>query len=296
MSDSTTSLTLRLARGGTIFFMLLLVLGLTSAPGAQAQGTPPHRAGLVIRIGDGTVQTRCVSFSEPSISGADLLTRSGLPIVLDVSSSIGAGVCKIGPLGCNRGQSCFCQCEGSTCAYWQYFHMQNGSWKYSNVGAAVYQVTDGAVDGWAWGNNVAPAVMSLDQVCSGAALSPTQAATNPPVATSSAVTPAGRPLLSTPLPSPAPASSAANTTSPAPVAALATATTTAPFTAIPATGTVPLAPSPAIGVQEATTVSSAQTPLSSPPGTAPIASYAVFAVIVVRLGAWLAVQARRGGR
>ena len=145
MGDWKARLTTRL--GETIFF-LIGALALTASAGAQGGA---HRAGVVIRFGDGSTVTRCVSFNEPTLSGVELLTRAGLSIRVDTTSSIGAGVCKIERQGCDLGKSCFCQCEGSTCAYWQYFHLQSGAWKYSNLGAALYPVTDGSVEGWAWG-------------------------------------------------------------------------------------------------------------------------------------------------
>ena len=64
----------------TILLSLLLsaLCFLAGASAARAQGGD-HRAGLVIRFGDGSVQTQCVSFGESSITGEELLQRSGLP-------------------------------------------------------------------------------------------------------------------------------------------------------------------------------------------------------------------------
>ncbi|RLC66222.1 MAG: hypothetical protein DRI48_05180, partial [Chloroflexi bacterium] len=65
--------------------IVLLLSSLTLAnvgphlPGTQAQS--PNRVGLVVRFGDGSLVTRCVEFSEPEISGYDVLTRSGLNVV-----------------------------------------------------------------------------------------------------------------------------------------------------------------------------------------------------------------------
>ena len=44
-----------------------------------------NRAALVVRTGDGGVETACVSFTEESISGYDLLQQSGLPIEIEAS-------------------------------------------------------------------------------------------------------------------------------------------------------------------------------------------------------------------
>ena len=271
MGELKVRLTTRLVRGETILFLALLV---------YLPGSAPHRAGLVIRFGDGRVLTRCVTFQEPRLSGLDLLTRAGLPIVVDVNSPIGAGVCKIEQQGCDRGRSCFCQCEGSTCAYWQYFHLQNGAWKYSNLGAALYQVSDGAVEGWAWGNNVAPPVMSLDQIC---AASETVLSATP---TPRAPAPSPTPVPTTPRPP--------LTVTPTLVPPTTTAMAS-PSPAIPPTAT----PMPSPTLSPLPTLTPAPTDAASEPqpqAVSPLTSYAVFGVIVLGLGAWWVVQARRKSR
>src|SRR5688500_12968698 len=58
---------------------------------AEAQGGP-NRAGVVVRFGDGRVESRCVDFAEAQVSGLAVLQRSGLPVVAE-QSPMGAGVC-----------------------------------------------------------------------------------------------------------------------------------------------------------------------------------------------------------
>ena len=58
-----------------------------------------HRAGLVIRYADGSVQTQCVAFSEASITGEELLQRSGLAVTLDYNAGLGGAVCSINNQG-----------------------------------------------------------------------------------------------------------------------------------------------------------------------------------------------------
>jgi len=268
MGDWIVRLTTRLV-GETILF-LALVLPLAASADAQ---NAAHRAGVVIRFGDGSVITRCVSFSEPTISGMELLTRAGLSIRVDTASSIGAGVCKIGDQGCDAGKSCFCQCEGGACAYWQYFHLQSGAWKYSNLGAALYKVADSAVEGWAWGNNVAPPVMSFDQICAASA-----ASASPTSAPARASPSATRAPENTPTIIPQPATPTVRAQEGAP-----TATATVPFTALP---TLPPA-SPTL----APTAAPSQADHSSS-----LISYAVFGVIALGLGVWLVVQSQRRAR
>lgn len=283
MGEWMRCLTTRLGRGETILFLVML-LALPPGERVSAQGAP-HRAGLVIRFGDGSVITRCVSFSEASITGIELLTRAGLSIRVDTSSSIGAGVCKVNGQGCDAGKSCFCQCEGSTCAYWQYFHLQSGVWKYSNLGAAVYQISNGAVEGWAWGNNVAPPVMTLDQVCASASSAPTPTSVQVTHAPTSALT--LTPQLATPTVA---ATVVAVTASAIPASAL----TDVPATALPP-ATLPAASPTAAPASPALSPTVSAPPLNAG-ASSPVAAYALFGVIVLGLGTWLLIQSRRKAR
>jgi hypothetical protein len=142
-------------RRNAFLFLPLLVAVLAATawlPPIAAAQAGPGRAALVVRFADGAVETRCVSFAEPTISGADLLARSGLPLIVDSNSGLGGAVCSIKGQGCAfPGQDCFCQCQGRTCEYWAYYHLKDGRWVYSDVGAGNYQVADGAVEGWSWG-------------------------------------------------------------------------------------------------------------------------------------------------
>lgn len=273
MGDWLVRLTTRLLRGETILFLALML----ALPASVAAQGAQHRAGLVIRFGDGSLITRCVSFGETSISGAELLARAGLSIRVDTNSSIGAGVCRIEKQGCEQGKSCFCQCEGSTCAYWQYFHLQNGAWKYSNLGASLYQVSDGAVEGWAWGNNVAPPVMSLDQVCAAGPASAAPASTRVPVNTPTAT------MAPTATATVAPTVVSTSSTVPTTVTAAAAPPTTVPPTALPTLAMANPTPAPTATAPQGGSSSSA-------------ISLAVFGVIVLALGAWLVVQSRKRTR
>ena len=283
MGNCMKCLTTRLWRGETVLFLVLL-MALPARAVVSAQGVP-HRAGLVIRFGDASVITRCVSFSEPSLTGVELLARAGLSIRVDTSSSIGAGVCKINNQGCDAGKSCFCQCEGSTCAYWQYFHTQNGAWKYSNLGAALYQVSEGAVEGWSWGNNIAPPLMALDQICASAsALAPTST----PQATRA---PANTPTFTAQLVT----LTAAATVVPVTASAIpTTAPTDVRATAFPLS-TPPLA-SPTVATASPTLATTVSASTQNTDAPSPVTSYAIFGVIVLGLGAWLLIQSRRKAR
>ena len=122
--------------------------------GARALPLQNH-AGLVVRLQNGYYVARHVSFSEPSISGMELLQRSGLEVV-DKDGL----VCKIGPLGClYPGEPCICQRE-----YWTYWHWGGSQWTFSGVGATGYTVEPDAIDGWSWGTGEAPPEIEADAI------------------------------------------------------------------------------------------------------------------------------------
>ncbi len=168
---------------------------------AQLTAQGSNQAALVVRFGDDSVQTRCVTFDEPQISGYELLLRSGLPIIADVQG-MGALVCSIDGTGC-PAHDCLCQCRGSSCVYWSYWHQVDGTWQYSSAGASIYPVRHGSVEGWSWGPGgvtgaIAPPVIEFDTVCQAAATE-----TPTPTAVPPTLTPTPMPT-STPSPTLAP--------------------------------------------------------------------------------------------
>ncbi|MCS7061490.1 MAG: hypothetical protein RMN25_10040 [Anaerolineae bacterium] len=146
---------------------------LSRPPSLHAQTpAPAQRAGVVIQYAAGTVETRCVEFDEPHISGYDLLRRSGLRLKI-AADSFGAAICKIGDVGCDYpAQSCFCRCENvnATCVYWISFVQSDGVWKYATLGASNTTVKDGDLQAWVWGagqgeNAPRPPAITIEEVC-----------------------------------------------------------------------------------------------------------------------------------
>jgi hypothetical protein len=169
---------LRAARRVTACLAVALVV-LGSAP-VYADG--PNRVALVITH-DGQTITRCVEFSESEISGYDVLQRAGVDLSVEVGM-MGAAICRIDNKGCTYPQdACFCQCQGTPCVYWSYWHLNNGDWQYSSLGASNYNVRDGDVEGWAWGegeygvSGSRPPLVRFDDICSSSAPPPSQPAT-----------------------------------------------------------------------------------------------------------------------
>ena len=256
-----------ISRRWSVLVVLLALAAQLAPAGGQAQ---ENRAGLVIRFGDGRVATYCVRFGEPSITGLELLSRSGVTPVAEVGG-LGSAVCSIDGQGCAYpAQPCFCQCQGATCAYWNYLHLIDGAWRYSPVGASAYTVADGAVDGWAWGDQAAPPVYTLDQICSESA--------NRPVGQ-----PTGRPTNE---PTAEPTNQRVSESAVTPTTLPTAAPTMTPAIASSRQPTAPLTLQPAI---EPTTQ------LSNPPtAQTDLGGYVAFVAVALALGGWLIVsQSRR---
>ena len=218
-----------------------------------------NRVAVVIDFGNDQVATRCVSFSEASITGYEALERTGLAVETDFQTG-GAAICRIDGTGC-PANDCFCSCRGGgDCVYWSYWHLTNGAWNYSAAGSGLYQVTDGMVEGWVWGLGSVtqaqpPPAVSFADVC-------VAAATNTPTVTPTPTNTATRIILPTAQStSAAPAATATSAPTPATVAATATAATPGPPTGA-AAGT-PAAPLPTAVRITATMPSAAPTQLAT---------------------------------
>lgn len=186
---------------------LIAVLLSAVTPLVAVFADEPNQAGLVAQLEDGSVVTRCVSFNEDELTGADLLTRSGLNVVLDPASSMGITVCQIEVIGCaHPAEPCFCQClGGSECAYWNYFYRDAGEleWVYSALGAALRKVRHGSLEAWVWGDgHTAPDdTLTFEAICTPPTAEPTQTSV-PPTAepTQTSVPPTAVPAAATAAP------------------------------------------------------------------------------------------------
>lgn len=248
--------------------LLALLLGLLAGYWARPAGLAaqnPNRAALVVRSGDQQVQTACVEFSEPEISGLDLLLRSGLDVEIE-AQGLGALVCSIDGTGCGA-EDCWCQCKGGgDCIYWSYWLRPNGGWQYAQIGSIMTKVTSGSIQGWSWGPGavnaaIAPPPMDFEDVCTdgtgsdsrvtpGAAIvvtvPPTAVPATPLPTATSAPTPTLQPTA-TPPPTPVP------TNPPAAAPVVATVTAAPPETAQEAAASSPTAVLVAEGAGSTTT-------------------------------------------
>ena len=165
----------------TLWGLVIVVVGALIGHG-ETLGQEPNRAGLVIDFGNGRIERRCIEFSEDEISGAELLQRSGIPVVMSGFGGLGSGVCRIDDTGCSDPGDCFCQCRGADCHYWSYWVLQDGEWRYQSVGASQRDVRDGDVDVWVWGpgRSLPPGIAPTSEVCEIAEPTAAPPATSPP--------------------------------------------------------------------------------------------------------------------
>lgn len=152
---------------------LVLTLAVTWAGPTSIAAQEPNRVGLVV-VHEGGVIQKCIAFGEEQISGYDVLERSGLALIPMAGGALGISICSIDHHGCNYpAEDCFCQCQGTPCKYWSYWHLVDGEWQYSSLGAASYWVRDGDVEGWVWGEGEyarsgrqQPPMVHFEDICS----------------------------------------------------------------------------------------------------------------------------------
>jgi len=157
--------------GGTyvgVYSTIESLLGFAEAPlftsFTPAQTNEPSkpvesRAALVVTMTDGSSRQRCVTFNGTSITGFELLQASGLQLETAFDPSMGPAVCQVEGQGC-PSNDCFCAMPD----YWSYWHIDNGEWGYAAVGAGTYQVEDGSLEGWSWGDSP-PIQTSFEEIC-----------------------------------------------------------------------------------------------------------------------------------
>ena len=83
-----------------VAIVLIMFAALLGGLNGQAQ-EGEHHAGLVIRDQQGELSYAYVAFSEPEISGLELLKRSGAAVVTVGFGGLGEGVCSIQNAGCD---------------------------------------------------------------------------------------------------------------------------------------------------------------------------------------------------
>jgi len=98
-------------------------------------------AGLVVKKSSGELKQVCVSFDSDSISGWELLSRSGLNPVQENGFVV--------EIDSMRSKSP--SLMSSNDPFWSYWKYSNG-WRFSSVGANYSRVKDGEIEGWELGS------------------------------------------------------------------------------------------------------------------------------------------------
>jgi hypothetical protein len=98
----------------------------------------------------GGIQTSCV----PGDPGTGLNALQRLYSTQGTQQFGNAYVCRINGLPTPDTEACVVTPPSN--AYWSYWHGVNGSWRYSTIGAAGYDVGVGAVEGWSFGAGSPP--------------------------------------------------------------------------------------------------------------------------------------------
>ena len=147
----------------TLLIALLPALTTGAAQSAGGTATPMHRAGLVVRHGDGAMTYAVVAFAEDTISGIDLLERSGIEFLSVPFGGLGEGVCQIEREGCEVSACRRTVCQSTRSSpYWQYLDQTPDQlWRSAPLGASGSRVDDGDVLAWAWSAEM-PTLPGLD--------------------------------------------------------------------------------------------------------------------------------------
>jgi len=127
---------------------LLPVAG--APPSACAAESP--RAVLVVDTGPST-HRYCVALPDEAVSGTELIELAGEQHGLSYGFGFGGGaVCMLAGVGPTGGD-----CFEDYPDFWAYWRSDgSGGWTWGSTGAASTTVSDGDVEGWAWGSGDGP--------------------------------------------------------------------------------------------------------------------------------------------
>ena len=146
----------------------------TDCPAPMQSGSGSNQAGLLVTFGDGTSQSVCVSFSDPTISAYQLLVDSGLGLITqDYGGNLGQALCKVSSgrqsEGCDYpNENCFCD-RAQTWVLFEADASQT-TWAASQQGISVATVGNGGVLAQLWGNTQSqpsplPPACFLQDIC-----------------------------------------------------------------------------------------------------------------------------------
>ena len=145
-----------------ILIALLPAAAAAARQDAGATARSVSRAGLIVQHGDASLTYAVVAFPGETISGLELLERSGIDYLSVPFGGLGEGICQIEAEGCEVSECRRTVCQATRSSpYWQYFDQPDGAtWRAAPLGASGSRVADGDVHAWAWaaGTPVLPTI------------------------------------------------------------------------------------------------------------------------------------------
>lgn len=148
-----------------------------------------NSAAVVLRKGDGTYKTACVTFDSESITGYQALELANWNPVLDNGFVVS--------IDNERAKANYE--AGSQYDYWSYWQFKNSTWHYSAIGAKSSKITDGAIEGWQRGTSeLMLKVITFEDVCINTVTPSDTAVLTAPIIDNPPPTPAESTITTTP--------------------------------------------------------------------------------------------------
>ena len=150
----------------TFLFGALFPLGVAAPAACAAEG--PHAVLVVDTEQSGGQYRYCVALPDNSVSGIELIELANQQHGLQYRLGYGGNVvCQLAGIGYDSDE-----CLKSGPEFWGYWRGDgSGGWDWSSTGGHATTVTDGDVEGWAWGTgndgstHPAPPETTFESVC-----------------------------------------------------------------------------------------------------------------------------------
>lgn len=133
---------------------LLLVLFAVSLRVSSTTLAAPEKtrhATVIVQFDDIEIAAREITFEKKMTNGIDALKLTGFAVVT-TETQFGTAVCAVGGIG-QPADDCFGDLQGR---FWSYNYWDGTQWVAYPVGAGSSQVADNGIEGWRWGEYLAP--------------------------------------------------------------------------------------------------------------------------------------------
>jgi hypothetical protein len=126
--------------------LIILVAAMLILSVVPARADGPNEATVIVGLGQNDVAARPITFAAASVSGLEALRLTGLAVITTDFGGGFIGICSIEGVGC-PAVNCFCDPN----RFWNYSYWDGSTWQGYPVGATSSSVTNGGIEGWAWG-------------------------------------------------------------------------------------------------------------------------------------------------